>query len=216
MANLGRQRWINPRGLASSGTLMLLALLPLLLIIRSGYDGLDFRFHATSWLELHNAWIAHTGWRTCSARFSSCPGLRRQTPWRSRQHSSASGCSRRARPSCRSRAPTVAWHRTRPRAPATAACPPRCAPDEFVKRALISQARRRPIEKRVRTFGGSRRRDGRWRSIEPAGLAPRRSTSRVVWSMQSTPRRRGAAPASTAAASIATPNACKNGIAIRS
>jgi hypothetical protein len=62
MANLGRQRWINPRGLASSGTLMLLALLPLLLIIRSGYDGLDFRFHATSWLELHDAWIAHT-WR---------------------------------------------------------------------------------------------------------------------------------------------------------
>src|SRR5438270_12973036 len=66
MANLGRQRWINPHGLASSGTLMLLALLPLLLIISYGYDGLDFRFHATSWLELHNAWIAHTwrlGWR---------------------------------------------------------------------------------------------------------------------------------------------------------
>jgi len=87
---------------------------------------------------------------------------------------------------------TVAWHRTQPRAPATAACPRPCASDEFARRALPSQARRRHIEKRVRMFGRLRTQDGRSRSIEPADLVLRRSTSHVVSSVQSTPRRRAA------------------------
>ncbi len=45
--------------------LPLLALLPLLLYAVAGYGGHDFKFHAASWLELHQAWRAHPwslGW----------------------------------------------------------------------------------------------------------------------------------------------------------
>ncbi len=43
----------------------LLALLPLLLYISIGYGGHDFKYHATAWLALHDAWSAHEwsfGW----------------------------------------------------------------------------------------------------------------------------------------------------------
>ncbi len=43
----------------------LLALLPLLLYITIGYGGHDFKYHATAWLALHDAWSAHEwsfGW----------------------------------------------------------------------------------------------------------------------------------------------------------
>ncbi len=39
-----------------------LALLPMLLYITVGYGGHDFKYHATAWLELHDAWSAHE-WR---------------------------------------------------------------------------------------------------------------------------------------------------------
>jgi len=110
-------------------------------------------------------------------------------PWRSRLISSANGCSTPARQSSRLRARTVASRQTPPRAPATGACPQRCALDEFARRPWTSQANRRRIEKRVRMFAGLRRRDGRSRSIEPTDLAARPPISRAVWSMQSTPRR---------------------------
>ena len=41
------------------------ALLPLLLYVVLGYGGQDFKYHAASWVELHNAWSAHEwelGW----------------------------------------------------------------------------------------------------------------------------------------------------------
>ncbi len=40
----------------------LLALLPDCLYLLAGYGGHDFKFHAASWMELHNAWTAHE-WR---------------------------------------------------------------------------------------------------------------------------------------------------------
>ena len=45
--------------------LPVLALLPLLFYSLAGYGGDDYRFHITSWIELHNAWSAHEwtlGW----------------------------------------------------------------------------------------------------------------------------------------------------------
>jgi len=45
--------------------LPILALLPLLFYSIIGYGGHDYRFHVTSWIELHNAWKAHEwtlGW----------------------------------------------------------------------------------------------------------------------------------------------------------
>ena len=77
-----------------------------------------------------SAWTGHTGSRTCSARSSTCQDLRRLTSWRSLPTSFASAFSTHAPPSCRSRAPTVGWYQTQPRAPATGVCLRRCASEE--------------------------------------------------------------------------------------
>ncbi len=107
--------------------------------------------------------------------------------WGSLQRSFVSVCNRRERPSCRSRARIVAWHLIRPRARVTDECQRRCASDGFAREALTLPATRHRTEKHKRMFGGSRRRGGRSKSIEPVILAPRRLTSRVVWSKHSTP-----------------------------
>lgn len=62
--NRSRQPQTGLRTLLPAGACMLLALLPLLLILRTGYPAefYDFNFHVTSWFELHQAWAAHE-WR---------------------------------------------------------------------------------------------------------------------------------------------------------
>src|SRR3954451_3635007 len=116
----------------------------------------------------------------CLARFWSCPDPTRRTLWVSLQHCSESDSSTRARQSSRSRAPTVASHRTPPPAPATAACPRRYASATFARTRWHSQASRRRMKKRVRTSDGSRRRGGPSRSTGSATRKPRQSTSQSV------------------------------------
>jgi len=57
-------RLLTPQSVRRAGlfSIPILALLPLLLYITAGYGGHDFKYHATAWLELHDAWSAHE-WR---------------------------------------------------------------------------------------------------------------------------------------------------------
>ena len=136
-----------------------------------------------------SAWTGHTGWRTLSARFSTFPDLRPPTPWGLRRRSSASACSTRARPSCRSRARYCGL------ASDTAACAchrrvPAALRLGRIREDALDFADQASSYRDTRAFVRQVE-EARWalRSTEAAIRVPPQSTSRVVSFTRSTPRR---------------------------